>query len=130
MDGIDMDGIHYNVRCTFDTLDRSFRLVEGVNAGDMLSGRHERDLTGTYYDYALSVEPDPRDKAAYDAFYEAISAPINSHKITLPYGQGTITFDAMVSDGTDRYKGSMAGGRRWAGLTVQFTALRPQRTPM
>ena len=79
MTGIDMDGIHYNVRCKFDTLDRSFRLVEGVNAGDMLSGRHERDLTGTYYDYSLYVEPEPKDRAAYDSFYQAISAPINSH---------------------------------------------------
>jgi hypothetical protein len=129
MTGIDMDGIHYNVRCKFDTLDRSFRLVEGVNAGDMLSGRHERDLTGTYYDYSLYVEPEPKDRAAYDSFYQAISAPINSHSVTLPYGQSTITFDAMVSDGTDRYKGKVAGERRWTGLQVNFSAIKPQRTP-
>lgn len=129
MDGIDMDGIHYNVRCKFDALDRSFRLVEGVNAGDMLSGRHERDLTGTYYDYSLYVEPDPRDRTSYDAFFDAISAPVNSHSITLPYGQSTITFDAMVSDGTDRYRGKVAGEKRWTGLNVYFTAIRPQRTP-
>lgn len=128
MVGILMDGIRYNVRCKFACLGRSFRLTEGVNAGDMLSGRHERDLVGTYYDYSLSVEPDPRDREAYDAFFEAVSAPVDSHTITLPYAQGTITFEAMVSDGEDTYRGR-AGGQRWSGLTVYFTAIKPQRTP-
>lgn len=129
MDGITMDGIFYDVRVKYDTLDRAFRLTEGVNAGDMLSGRHERDLVGTYYDYALQVEPNPKNRAAYDAFYQAISAPQDTHSITLPYGQETITFDAMVESGADRYRGEVGGERRWTALTVQFSAVKPQRTP-
>jgi hypothetical protein len=129
MDGITMDGISYDVRVKYDTLDRAFRLTEGVNAGDMLSGRHERDLVGTYYDYSLQVEPNPQNRAAYDSFYQAISAPQDIHSITLPYGQETITFDAMVESGTDRYRGEVGGESRWTGLTVQFSAIKPQRTP-
>ncbi len=129
MDGITMDGIHYDVRVRYDTMDREFRLVEGTNAGDMLSGRHERDLVGTYYDYTLYVEPNPQNRAAYDAFYQAITAPQASHTITMPYGQETVTFEAMVSEGTDRYKGSIGGANWWAGLSVTFAAIKPQRTP-
>lgn len=129
MDGITMDGIFYDVRVKYDTLDRAFRLTEGVNAGDMLSGRHERDLVGTYYDYSLQVEPNPKNRAAYDAFYQAISTPQDTHSIMLPYGQETITFDAMVESGTDRYRGEVSGESRWTGLTVQFSAVKPQRTP-
>ena len=124
-----MDGTTYRLNVRYETLGRSFRLSEGQNAGGMLSGDYTRDLVGTYYDYAMQVEPDPRFPADYDAFFEAISAPIPSHSLTLSYGQSTITFDAMVSEGEDGYRGESAGRKRWGGLQVQFTAKKPQRTP-
>ena len=95
----------------------------------MISGLDERDLVGTYYDYSMTVEPEPGSEADYDAFYEAISAPVQSHSITMPYGQGTMTFDAMVYEGTDLYRGMVAGQRKWAGLQVTFSAKGPKRTP-
>lgn len=124
-----MDGVSYRLNVRYETLGRSFRLEEGQNAGTMLSGDYTRDLMGTYYDYSMEVEPDPRFPADYDAFYEAILAPVSSHSLTLPYGQSTITFDAMVSEGTDLYRGKVANRTRWGGLQVQFTAKKPQRTP-
>ena len=110
-----MDGVSYRLNVRYETLGRSFRLDEGQNAGKMLSGDYTRDLMGTYYDY--------------DAFFDAISAPVKSHSLTLPYGQSTITFGAMVSVGTDLYQGKVANRTRWGGLQVQFTAKKPQRTP-
>ena len=52
-----MDGITYQVRVRVDSLDRSFRIPDGGNAGDLLSGRYSRDIVGTYYDYTMEVEP-------------------------------------------------------------------------
>lgn len=127
MDGITLDGVHYRVCIRHPSMSRSFRLPDGPNAGEMLSGRHERDLVGTYYDYSLEVEPDPRYPGDYDAFYEAISAPIDSHSITLPYGQSTITYNAEVSEGFDTYRGILGGINRWTGLIVNFAAIKPQR---
>lgn len=124
-----MDGTTYNLRVQYETIGRSFRLEDGENAGKMISGLYERDLVGTYYDYSMAVEPEPGSEADYDAFYEAISAPVSSHSITMPYGQGTMTFDAMVYKGTDSYRGMVAGQRKWAGLQVNFSAKGPQRTP-
>lgn len=124
-----MDGITYRLNVRYETLGRNFRLDEGQNAGKMLSGDYTRDLMGTYYDYSMAVEPDPRYPADYDAFYEAISAPVSSHSITLPYGQSTITYEAMVSEGADLFRGKVANRTRWGGLQVQFTAKKPQRTP-
>ena len=34
-------------------------------------------------------------------FYEAISAPVDSHSLTVPYAQGTLTFEAYVANGDD-----------------------------
>lgn len=122
-----MDGIRYRVRVVYDSLKRSFSLQEGDAAGYMLSFRHERDLAGTSYSYQLGVEPDPAYPQDYDAFWEAVSAPVDSHQITMPYGQTTMTFQAEVSSGHDGWHGKLGGKNRWHGLVVNYKPIKPQR---
>lgn len=125
MDGITMDGRKYKVRARFESLEEAAELREGVNAGDMLSGDHERDLMGTYLSHAMDVEPDPRYPEEYDAFYAAIIAPVPSHSIVMPHGQGTVAYDAMVSAAGHKSRGRLGGVRRWSGLRVEFSSIRP-----
>lgn len=129
MFGITMDGRKYKVRARFESLEETARLEEGINAGDMLSGDHERDLMGTYLSHVMDVEPDPRYPNEYDAFYAAIIAPVKSHSIVMPHGQGTITYDAMVSEAGHRSRGVLGGVRRWSGLRVEFSSIRPVLYP-
>lgn len=129
MNGILMDGTTYKVRVVYNSLVRSFELRSGENEDYMISGRHERDLLGTGYAYQLAVEPDPAHPEDYDAFYDAISAPAPSHKITMPYGQSTLEFDAEILGGEDRLLGKLAGINRWTGLVVDFQPLSLQRKP-
>ncbi len=129
MNGILMDGTTYKVRVVYNSLVRSFELRSGENEDYMISGRHERDLLGTGYAYQLAVEPDPAHPEDYDAFYDAISAPAPSHKITMPYGQSTMEFDAEILGGEDRLLGKLAGVNRWTGLVVDFQPLSLQRKP-
>ena len=124
-----MDGVTYRVRVVYNTLVRAFELIEGPNAGEMRSGRHERDLIGTKYTYEMGVEPDPRYQSDYDAFFEAISDPVDSHSITVPNRQGTLTYQAMIERGSDTYRGRLAGQRRWGGLVVTFKAISVQKEP-
>ena len=126
--GITMDGRTYDVRVVYNTLVRAFELAEGENAGAMLSGRYERDLIGTGYSYQLAVEPNPLNRADYDAFYEAITAPTPTHTITMPYGQTTITFSARVESGQDVFGGTVGGKKLWSGLVVNFISNAPYRT--
>ena len=129
MNGILMDGTTYKVRVVYNSLVRSFELRSGENEDYMISGRHERDLLGTGYAYQLAVEPDPAHPEEYDAFYHAISDPVPSHKITMPYGQGTMEFDAEILGGEDRLLGKLSGVNRWTGLVVDFHPLSLQRKP-
>ena len=82
-----MDGTTYRLRVKFKTLGRSFRVEDGDNAGDMLSGLYKRDVIGTYYDYSMEVEPDPQYPGDYDNFYEAISAPVPTTVSLCPMGK-------------------------------------------
>lgn len=129
MAGITMDGKAYRVRIVYPSVEETATLKDGLNAGDMLSGRRERDLVGTYYDHALAVEPDPRYPQDYDQFFEDITAPVPSHLITMPHGQGTVTYEAMVYSASHVANGVIAGVRRWKGLKVSFQGIRPARLP-
>lgn len=128
MTTIVMDGVTYHLCLPFRGLQRSFSLLEGQNKGVALSQRRIRDLKGTGYTYTLAVEPDPRYPTDYDDFYTAITAPVDSHEITLPFGQGTITYDAQVASGSDIYGGIKAGIGQWQGLRITFAYIAPQVT--
>lgn len=127
MDGVTLGGTTYNVHVVPDSVKRIAELMEGVAAGDMISGRHERDLKGTSYSYALQVEPVWTDPAAYDAFYDAVTAPVDAQYVVLPYGQTTIGFNAMIKTVEDGLIGEALGVNRWHGLTVRFIPQSPQR---
>lgn len=126
--GIKIDGIAYDVRVRYDTLARTFKLIEGRHAGTSLRYKKIRDLQGTAYEYQFEVEPNPNNILAYDAFYEIISAPVDSHSIEIVYGQTTKIFDAYIESGTDKYKGVINGKNKFTNLTVKFIAIGPVRT--
>ena len=122
-----MDGVTYNVRIAYPTLERSFNIPQGQNRGKSLGYSDIDDIFGTEYGYQFNVEEDPAHRADYDLFYEAISAPVGFHTITLPYGQSTITFQAKVTSGRDVFRGIVGGRRKWEGLEVRFSPIVPQR---
>ena len=126
---VELDGKQYRVRVKIKTLRRAFRIEESERSGVVKSGAYFRDIIGTYYDYSMEVEPDPARPEDYDRFYEAISAPVESHTLTVPYGQSTMTYEAMVSAGEDVQKDRIGGVTRWTGLKVSFSARAPQRRP-
>lgn len=123
-----LDGKAYNVFVPADGIRRSGQILDGENAGRTLSGGMIRDIIGTYYNYSISIYTQQTDYAEYDALYEELTAPVDFHVLTVPYGQGTITFDAYITSAEDTLQ-SMAGGNRWGNLTINFIAMDPQRRP-
>lgn len=109
-----------------ESLKRSFRIPDGTNAGDMMSGDYERDLVGTYYDYDLVITTSNLAVNEYDALFEALSAPVNSHTVEMPYGITSITFEAMIEGGDDELI-PMDDGTWWGNLNVTIRAKKPQR---
>ena len=128
MQNIVVDGVEYRVRVVYESLSRSFSIVEGPNGGTAITARTIRDIIGTKYDYEMRVEPDLRYPEDYDAFYEVISAPVESHMVEMPYGNGVMKFEAMIVSGEDTYRGILANRNAWQGLRVQFKPILPQRT--
>lgn len=124
--GITMDGRTYRVLVIKDSYRDTFELIEGPNAGDMLSDRHERDLSGTKATYEMEIKPDPRYPLDFTAFYEAVRAPVDTHSVTVMDGQGYLTYDAMIKTGGRTYEQTRNGVRIYNGMLVQFIPVEPQ----
>lgn len=125
-----LDGTEYRVRVRADNpLSESFRVADGPNTTTMLDGSELRDVLGTYYDHSLYIEEDPAHPDDYDAFFEAISAPVASHDVVLPHGQGELNYTAKITQGSRNLRGTLGGRRRWYGLQVGFETIKPQREP-
>ena len=123
-----IDGVGYP-GVGVESLTRSALIKDGQNAGELMSGEYERDLVGTYYHYTLvlsGMEPGSPD---YDAMYEVLTAPVNSHQVVMPYGQGTLSFQAYIQNAGDTLIAMTDTENWWGNLTIQFMAKKPQRVP-
>lgn len=128
MESIRVDGVAYRVRVIHNSVEQSFEIVEGPNAGTSIKKRQIRDILGTAYGYTLKVERNPSYPDDFDAFYDVISAPVDSHRVEMPYGQDMLAFDAAITSGKMVYSGIRAGRKYWTGLEVSFSSIEPQRT--
>ena len=112
------------------SIKRSFAVLDGDNAGRVMTGAMTRDIIGTYYNYSMEIDPVSSDLAEYDEFYEAISAPVDSHVLIVPYAQTTLTFDAYVANGEDELVSKYGSRNDWQNLAINFVAMKPKRTPV
>ena len=122
-----IDDQEFNVIVT--ELNRNGRVKESKLSGDVKSGAHFRDIIGTYYDYEMTIGSNALSEAEYDALYEILTAPVEFHRVTLPYGSHTLTFQAYLEDTSDGLTADNGKTRRWGNLSVRFYAQKPQRRP-
>ena len=121
---ISIDGTTYNVGITKITRKASQRIE---NLGITMDLRKHYDIRGTYYDYDVEFSTRQISLTDYDNLYEALTTPQESHIVTLPYGQGMLTFEARVSVASDVLVQSFTTFKKWGSIKVTFEALTPQK---
>mgnify|MGYP000020309919 CR=1 FL=1 len=122
-----LDGKRYNLSVT--GLERSFEISDTDATGRTKDWKMHRDVVGTFYNYTIKLAVQRMDWNSYNRFYEAISAPVASHTLTVPYNAETLTFQAYCTKGKDKliYKSKKNGQQLWDDLSVNFIAMEPQR---
>lgn len=105
-----LDGKEYKVGVT--KIDREFELVEGDNTMMAKTGREIRDVRGTAYRFTVHIDMRIIAPEEYDALYWALSAPVDYHDVTFPFGQSTLSFRAGIESGEDTLKRNRQISRR------------------
>lgn len=129
-DIVSVDGVFYDV--AISSLKRTSNITDGENAGRTAAPAASmiRDVIGTFYTYVISFEPKSGKQAHYDTLYNALSQPVDFVRLTVPYGQTKKTFDAYVTKVEDELKLNLNGLLVWSGMSVTFTSMDPNITPI
>ena len=129
MSVIKIDGKSYDVGEI--ELKRNAEIIyDPATLGVMLDFSEVADAAATKYMYSFTVEPKhgaENKQSQYDAFYDDITSPKSVRTVELPFGQGTITFQAKIKSAGDSLRRSCGGVNRWGGLSVAFSPVRPQK---
>lgn len=89
-------------------------------------GTLKRELIGVYFNYEVKFGK-TTNTAEYDRLWEVLSLPREFCTVTVPYGQGEISFKAYLSNVSDEVRAQSGGHTYWQGLTVNFIAESPAR---
>lgn len=111
-----VDGIQYNVFLV--SLGRSIKVESGKNSGTFISGERFYDAKNSYYQYNMSINPFLTHKEDYEKLYLVFGTPVETHEITLPYGQGELTFNAHVASVSDNCGKLNPPNTIWEGMSV------------
>lgn len=121
-----VDGIEYN-NIIVNGLQRKRINKTGRNGGTFMSGDVFNDVRDSYYEYSLTISPSLANKEEYEELYTLLSLPVESHEITVPDGQGYLTFNAFVSSVSDRLRKKLPTGNIWDNFTVTFEATEARK---
>lgn len=128
-----LDGKKYDADVVFlpeNGIERKFNILDGENAGRLQEkGEMYRDIIGTFFTYVIKIDTNRLNPQEYDELFETISDPsVDSHSLTVPYGQTTLTFDAYITSGGDKLKHQLNGVNYWEGLSLEFVSMKAIRS--
>jgi hypothetical protein len=121
---ITIDGTNYDIGVISITRKASHKLE---SLGTTMDLKKHYDIQGTYYDYEVEFYTRKMNVAQYDLLYDALTTPVESHEVTLPYGQSTITFNARTQVANDKLLSYYSTKKKWGSLKVTFEALEPEK---
>lgn len=78
------------------------------------------DVKGTYFDYEVEFYPRKMSLVDYDALYEVLTDPTDSHTVTLPYAQANLTFLARVTASEDVMISRLGTKTKWRKYKSKF----------
>ncbi len=118
-----IDGQRFNV--PVEDLSRKADFLDKY-AERTIDGALKRELLGVYFNYQLKLGTDG-DRAEYARLWRKLTEPQEFHTISLPDEQGGTTFQAYVSNVSDKLLRVYEGNYYFTSLTVNFTAREPAR---
>ena len=123
-DKVIIDGTSYDIPVESlsrkaDILDRYAKRVE--------SGYLKRKILGVYYNYELTFGA-TTNAMLYNSLWDALTAPIEFHEVTVPASSGDYTFTAYFAEISDEMIAQYNGKNYFGNLKVSFVAKVPARS--
>ena len=131
MDIVKIDGKQYNVLVT--ELSENFNILYSENTGRTLAigARMTLDPLGAFHGHKITFRSKSGYETEYDYLFNYLSTPrYNGIMVEIVSGQGTIVYDAYVSQGERALKRIGKDGKvYWDKFSVNIIPMEAQVTP-
>ena len=131
---IKINGIHFDVNVAISKYNRNFNVLDGDNAGRVMTGRMVRDIIGTYIGHKVTVfrkGDSAQARQALDDFWDYLVAHSVDGSVMLEAadGQTTISYEAYYTSASQDIEKVDGGVNYWGQFEVNFIPMDAQVRP-
>lgn len=131
MSYIKLNGVEFDADVAISSYNRSFNVLDGPNAGRVMTGRMVRDIIGTYIGHKLTVFRRGDNYAGLDKFWDYLVAHSVDDSVMLEAadGQKTISYEAYYTSASQDIEKVDGGVNYWGDIEVSFVPMEAQVKP-
>ena len=125
-----INGIAFDVTVSISDIEESFNVLDGDNAGRVLTGRMVRDIIGTYIGHKITFF-NGKSSADFDALWNYLIAHSVDDSVQLEAadGQSSISYEAYYTSGTRTLRSAADGINQWDEIEINFVPMDAQVKP-
>lgn len=131
MSYIKINGVEFDAEVAISKYNRSFNVLDGENAGRVMSGRMIRDIIGTYIGHKITVFRRGDNYAGLDKFWDYLVEHSIDDSVMLEAadGQSTISYEAYYTSASQDIEKVENGTNYWGEIEVNFVPMDAQVKP-
>lgn len=128
---IKINGRVFDAEVAISKYNRNFNVLDGENAGRVMTGRMVRDVIGTYLGHKLTVFRRGNNYKGLDDFWDYLYQHSVDDSVLLEAadGQTTIAYDAYYTSATQDIEKVEDGVNYWGEIEVNFIPMDAQLRP-
>lgn len=125
-----INGQAFDVTVAISDIEETFNVLDGENAGRVMTGRMVRDIIGTYIGHKVTFFSGKSQKD-FDALWDYLVAHSVDDSIALEAadGQKSISYEAYYTSGTRTLKSAADGVNVWDEIEINFVPMDAQVKP-
>lgn len=125
-----INGIDFDVTVAIGDIEENFNVLDGENAGRVMSGRMVRDVIGTYIGHTITFF-NGKNQEDFDALWDYLIAHSVDDSVMLEAadGQSSIAYEAYYTSGTRKLRAAADGVNEWDEIEINFIPMDAQVKP-
>lgn len=131
MSYIKLNGIEFDADVAISDYERNFSVLDGDNAGRVMSGRMVRDIIGTYIGHKVKVFRRGNNYKGLDDFWDFLVEHSIDDSVMLEAadGQTVISYEAYYTSGSQNIEQVINGVNFWGEIEINFIPMDAQVRP-
>lgn len=131
MSYIKLNGKSFDADVAISKYNRYFNVLDGENAGRVMTGRMVRDVIGSYLGHKITVFRRGDNYAGLDEFWEYLFQHSVDDSVMLEAadGQTTISYEAYYTSASQDIEKAEDGVNYWGEIEVNFIPMDAQVKP-